>query len=133
MTNVPDSTRSRLSALDDPPLPPALWPRVAEARRRQLVRRRVALGGGIAVLCAVLVLPGRLPDPDPSPQFASGQAPVRAPAALDRATRLRILDRELQEAYRRGSGETEIAQLWEARAALLRAHAPSAPVRPARI
>lgn len=140
MANPPDSPMQRhLSTLADPPLPPALWSRVAQARRRQLVHRRFAVGGGIAVACALLLLPGLpgpgvAPVPDPASQLASAErAPARAPTHADQAARLRILDRELQEAYRRGSGEAEIAQLWEARAALLGERTPSFSVRPARI
>ena len=59
--------------------------------------------------------------------------PPRVPAASDPTARLRTLDRELQAAYLRGSGEAEIAQLWEARAALLRDRVPATPVRPVRI
>lgn len=141
MANPPDSPMQRhLSTLADPPLPPALWSRVARARRRQLVHRRIAVGGGIAVAFALLLLPGGLPGPgvapvpDPASQLASADPPpARAPSHADQAARLRILDRELQEAYRRGSGEAEIAQLWEARAALLGERTPSFPVRPVRI
>ncbi len=132
-----DRLQHHLGALPEPPLPAALWPRVARARRRQLARRRIALGGGVAALLAVLVLPGRLPGPGPlegadAAIAAAHTMPPRA-AAADPDARLRILDRELQAAYHRGSGEAEIAQLWQARAALLRERERHAPVRPVRI
>lgn len=139
-----DRLHQHLGALPEPPLPAALWPRVARARRRQLARHRIALGGGVAALFALLVVPGRLPDPgafppsDPAADAAADAAathvmPARAAVAADPDARLRILDRELQAAYHRGSDQAEIAQLWQARAALLRARNPGTPVRPVRI
>lgn len=140
ITNDEARLQRHLGALPEPPLPAALWPRVARARRRQLARRRIALGGGVAALFALLVLPGRSPDPaTPPPMDTAGVvasapgAPARPAPSLDQHARLRILDRELQAAYRRGSGQAEIAQLWQARAALLRERDPGAPVRPVRI
>lgn len=129
--------RRSLAALQDPPLPEALWPRVARARARQLARRRMALGGAAAAVFAALLAPVALLDrgavPGTSGQLAAGAEPPRAPAASDATARLRSLDRELQAAYRRGSDSAEIAQLWEARAALLRTRDPATPVRPVRI
>lgn len=140
MANIPDPLVERLAAHDDPPLPAGLWPRVARARRRQVLARRAILGGGVVALGALLLLPMRLPGPGdmpgddtPARVAATDPAPARAPAATDPAARLRILDRELQDAYRRGSDAAEIAQLWEARAALLREGAATLPVRPVRI
>lgn len=135
-----DRLHQHLGALPEPPLPAALWPRVARARRRQLARHRIALGGGVAALFALLVVPGRLPDSgpfqptDPAAAMATTHVmPARAAVAADPDARLRILDRELQAAYHRGSDQAEIAQLWQARAALLRARNPGTPVRPVRI
>lgn len=133
-----DPLRRRLEALPDPALPDALWARVAHARRRQVARRRLALGGGAAVALAVFVLPFRLPHPGEQPVTASdiastGAVPSRAPVASDPDARLRILDRELQAAYSRGSDAAEIAQLWQARDALLRETGHAMPVRPVRI
>ncbi|HEU4813861.1 MAG TPA: hypothetical protein VFS99_06510 [Xanthomonadaceae bacterium] len=135
-----DRLQHHLGALPEPPLPAALWPRVARARQRQLARRRIALGGGIAALFALLVLPGRLPGPDllrhtdAAALVASAHTmPARAPVAADPDARLRILDRELQAAYHRGSGPAEIAQLWQARAALVRERDQGTRVRPLRI
>ena len=135
-----DRLQHRLGALPEPPLPAALWPRVARARRRQLARRRIALGGGLAALFALLVLPGRLSAPGllqgtgTAPVIAAARTvPPRADDAGDPDARLRILDRELQAAYHRGSGEAEIAQLWQARAALVRARDQGAPVRAVRL
>lgn len=134
-----DLLRRHLEALPEPPLPDALWVRVTGARRRQVARRRLALGGGVAVALALLVLPLRFGTP-PGGQpgiandiAAAEAAPSRAPVASDPDTRLRILDRELQAAYRRGSAAAEIAQLWEARDALLRERGDATPVRPVRI
>src|SRR5688500_1464746 len=135
-----DRLLRHLSALPEPALPATLWTRVANARRRQLARRRIALDGGGAALFSLLVLPGRLPTPDPpqrtDPPAVAASAhtvPARAPIAADPDARLRILDRELQAAYHRGSGQAEIAQLWQARAALVRERNQGAPVRPVRI
>lgn len=137
-----DGTRLQrhLGALPEPPLPEALWPRVARARRRQLARRRAVLGGGAAALLALFVLPGvftQLDAPRPADQatmVASTDAiPARAPLVADHDARLRIIDRELQAAYHRGSGQAELAQLWQARAALLRERTPTTTVRPVRI
>lgn len=132
-----DPLRRHLGALPDPALPEALWPRVASARQRQVARRRLALGGGIAVVLAVLVLPFRLHDPGhppgPGSDLAAGATPAREPVASDPGSRLRTLDRELQAAYRRGSDAAEIAQLWQAREALLRESGQATPVRPVRI
>lgn len=140
MATPVDPLHERLAAPDDPPLPAGLWPRVAHARRRQLRIRRTVLGGGAVTLCALLLLPLHLAGPGsrpgdgaPSRTAAAGTVPVRAPATTDPAARLRILDRELQDAYRRGSDDAEIAQLWAARAALLREGAATLPVRPVRI
>ena len=73
-------------------------------------------------------------DPGIANDIAStGDMPARAPVASDPDARLRILDRELQAAYRRGSDASAIAQLWEARDALLRERATAMPVRPVRI
>ena len=137
-----DRLRRHLEALPEAPLPDALWPRVAAARRRQVARRRLVLCGGVAVALALLVLPPRLGDfglpatgdPGIANDIAStGDMPARAPVASDPDARLRILDRELQAAYRRGSDASAIAQLWEARDALLRERATAMPVRPVRI
>lgn len=133
-----DRLRRHLEALPDPALPDALWSRVARAHRQQVARRRLALGGGVAVALAVLVLPFRPPDPgDPtvsaSDVASAGTGPARAPVVADPDARLRILDRELQAAYHRGSDAAELAQLWQARDALLRETGQSMPVRPVRI
>ena len=137
-----DRLQHRLGALPEPPLPAALWPRVARARRRQLRRRRAVMGGGLVAACLALALPLRLAGPGealraPGPSIAAiDAAPAAAnatPATADQATRLRILDRELQDAYRRGSAQAEIAQLWQARDAVLRGSAPATPIRPVRI
>lgn len=140
MANMTDPLARRLATHDDPPLPAGLWPRVARARRRQRLARRAALGGGVVALCGLLLLPLRLPGPGGIPEepayprmATTDGVPARAAAATDPAVRLRILDRALQDAYRRGSEDAEIAQLWEARAALLREGAATVPVRPVRI
>lgn len=129
--------RLRLAALPDPPLPAGLWPRIAKARSRQVAGRRAALGGAVAVAFAALALPIALTvqqgAPGASVPLASPAAAHAAPADADVSARLRSIDRELQAAYRRGSGEAEIAPLWEARAALLDNRSPAAPVRPVRI
>lgn len=133
-----DRLRVALASLPDAPLPDALWPRVARARNRQLARRRLALGGAAAAVFAALVLPTGLVERDVVPgtdarmATASSTLP-RATTGFDASARLRSLDRELQAAYRRGSGTAEIAQLWEARSALLRARDTATPVRPVRI
>lgn len=132
-----DLLRRRLGALPEPALPAALWERVARARRRQVARRRLVLGGGVAAVLALLVLPLGVPEPAqrvPASDIASaGAVPSRAPVASDAGARLRTLDRELQAAYRRGSDAAEIAQLWEARDALLRESGQATLIRPVRI
>lgn len=134
-----DPLRHHLEALPEPALPDALWTRVARARRQQVARRRLALGGGVAVALALLVLPFRFPHPGDQPVTANDIAstgdavPSRAPVDSDSDARLRTLDRELQAAYRRGSDAAEIAQLWQARDALLRETGHTMPVRPVRI
>ena len=135
-----DRLQRHLGALPEPALPETLWPRVARARRRQLARRSAVLGAGAAALLALLVLPGAFlhvdaPHPaDPATALAStGAIPARAPIVADHDARLRIIDRELQDAYHRGSAQAEIAQLWQARAALLRERTPTMTVRPVRI
>lgn len=130
--------RRHLEALPEPALPDALWARVSRARRRQRARRQLVLGSGAAVALAVLVLPFQLPPPGGPPPVAdtvasTGAAPSRAPVAPEDAAGLRALDRELQAAYRRGSDAAEIAQLWQARDALLRETGRGTPVRPVRI
>lgn len=130
--------RDALAGLPDPPLPAELWPRVSRARHRQVARRRLALAGTAAVAFAALLLPAgwmeRTQAPDPVARIATAQdPPPRAAASPDTAARLRSLDRELQAAYRRGSDSAEIAQLWEARSALLRARPPAPSARPVRI
>lgn len=138
MDHDDDRLRRHLATMPEPPLPDALWARVSGARRRQLARRRLALGGGVAVAVAVLVLPFRLPQPA-GPALvahdiaATNGVQAREPAASDRRAQLRTLDRELQAAYRRGSDDPGIAQLWAARDALLREHDQPTPVRPVRI
>ena len=146
MANPTDHSDASLAGAGDsgdPPLPPGLWPRVARARRRQLRRRRAVMGGGLVAACLALALPLRLAGPGealraPGPSIAAIDAAPAAtenatPATADQATRLRILDRELQDAYRRGSAQAEIAQLWQARDAVLRGSAPATPIRPVRI
>ena len=136
---LPGALRARLGALPEPPLPPDLWPRIARARRRQVARRRLAAGGGLAVLLALAVLPLRSPEPlggqaaPSAPMAAAPGLPYPAAPAMDAGAQLRVLDRELQAAYRTGAGEAHIAQLWAAREALLRGGAHAAPVRPIRI
>lgn len=135
--------RRSLATLQDPPLPDGLWPRVARARARQLERRRLALGGAAAVAFAALALPLALVDRGVPPDAGGRQArtasaqPPRATADHDATARLRSLDRELQAAYRQGSDDAGIAQLWAARAALLRDRDRdrdrATPVRPVRI
>lgn len=51
----------------------------------------------------------------PAPQ----SRPQTGPSLPDLDTRLRTLDRDLQAAYRDGASNAEIAQLWQARRALL--------------
>jgi hypothetical protein len=118
---------------------PALWTRIAGARKRQLGQRRhVRLAGSLAAAAvfaaAVLVLPRPAvvaPDPtgdlavwlhqsqaleqewtrlEPSPEAARG---TRSP--------LRRIDAALQAAYDRGASDEELAPLWEARSKALRA------------
>ena len=140
-SDQPDRGRLQrhLATLPEPPLPEALWGRVAHARRRQVARRRLAIGGGVAVALALAVLPAQLPGPAVTADeqaaiaVAAHAPPPRVAAGSDPAARLRTLDRELQAAYHRGSDEAEIAQLWEARAALLGDRVPATPVRPVRI
>ena len=124
MANPTDHSDASLAGAGDsgdPPLPPGLWPRVARARRRQPLR---LAGPGEAL---------RAPGPSIAAIDAAPAAANATPATADQATRLRILDRELQDAYRRGSAQAEIAQLWQARDAVLRGSAPATPIRPVRI
>ena len=133
---APDPLQRHLAMLPDPELPADLWPRIDHARRRRLDRQRLATGVVVVALLAVAVAP-RLPlvdvvpapaivavdarDRQPAPADATRRA--AAPAAVHRAStrdvRLRALDRALQAAYREGSSDAEIAQLWQARRALL--------------
>lgn len=130
--------RRALAALPDPPLPATLWPRLVRARTRQVAGRRLALGGGLAAVLALLALPAGWLDPAAmrAPQAPLAAIGADAPATVDAGTaaRLRTLDRELQAAYRRGSGQAELAPLWEARAALVHGRPPATTTtRPIRI
>ena len=138
MAHAPESPlRRALAALPDAPLPPDLWPRVARARARQLARRRLATGGVATAVFAALLLPVALVDrgtvPDPAARLSETGAAASRALTPDAAARLRSLDRDLQAAYQRGSDDPEIAQLWEARAALLRGRDATASARPVRI
>lgn len=136
MANSPDNLQQRLGALPEPPLPGDLWPRVARARQRQLANRRAALGGGAALLVALLVVPFQFRGDGDQPGPAV-DGPVTAVAdalpATDPNAQLRILDRELQAAYQAGAGSDQIDALWQARADLEDAHPTDLAVRPVRI
>jgi len=144
MANSPDNLQQRLGALPEPPLPADLWPRVARARQRQLANRRAALGGGAALLVALLVVPFQfrgdagLPGRDSAAiavadPVSANAGQVRDFAAADPNAQLRILDRELQAAYQDGAGTAQIEALWQARADLEAAHPTDLAVRPVRI
>lgn len=132
---APDPLLRHLAMSPEPELPPGLWTRIDHARRRR--RNRQALGTAVVAvaLLAVSLVP-RLPMDGavPGPAVVAVESGNRQPAAGDagarvtattvprhsaRDVRLRALDRALQAAYREGSSEAEIAQLWQARRALL--------------
>lgn len=135
-----DDLRDRLAALPEPPLPPGLLERTVRARQRQRAMRRAAVAGaGTTVLVAIVAvsLPMRLQAPAPAP-VVDAPPPIAAATSTattrpERNAQLRILDREIQAAYRRGSGEAELAQLWKARAELEGGREAAASVRPFRI
>lgn len=117
----------------------ALWTRIAEARRRQLGRRRFARVGGslaAAVLfaAAIVILPRPAPvAPDPATDLTAWLHQSQAleqewsrlepspEAARGLRSPLRRIDAALQAAYDRGASDEELAPLWEARSKALRA------------
>jgi len=110
----------------------SLWARVARARRRQVMRRRL-VGSAAAVAAVATITVAMLPAPsgpggavdrgaqaesrmleDEWRRLASGTAP--APDAA----RVRALDAALQSAYDRGAREDETTALWQQRNHALR-------------
>jgi hypothetical protein len=126
-----ESIRTRLAALPEPELPPALWPRLHLARVRQHERRRGIIAGSLAVL-ALIALPvvyTRIVSPStPMPDLVT--ITPRAPLHEEP---LRVLDRELQLAYQRGASEQELQWLWQRRQALARTGTTTAPPYPIEI
>lgn len=120
-----DSIRQAQTGTQDeaalPPLPGALWPRLAAAQRR----RRILLQYGLrtAGLATVLVLvagvallvdpPGREADPE-----LPGEILTDAAATVPVHAQIAAVDQALDTAYHRGAGEDELAPLWRLRAAL---------------
>ncbi|PZQ14782.1 MAG: hypothetical protein DI564_09775 [Rhodanobacter denitrificans] len=118
---------------------PALWSRIADARRRQLGRRRFARAGGslaAAVLfaAAIVILPRPAPvAPDSATDLSAWLQQSQAleqewsrlesssEAARGLRSPLRRIDAALQAAYDRGASDEELAPLWEARSKALRA------------
>ena len=125
---TPESVQARLAALPEPPLPPALWPRLHLARVRQRERRRRIIAGSMAVL-ALVALPfvyTRLV----VPPAASPDTFAAAPRAPLHEEPLRVVDRELQRAYERGASEQELQQLWQRRQAIARSGSASVVPQP---
>lgn len=122
----PDPLRRHFEALPEPPLPEPLWARLDRARGRR-VQARVAAGGlAVGAIAVLALLPLRAPPPAPA---GSTPVVVREAPAPSLETELRVLDRELQDAYNRNSSEAEIARLWQARHALLASRGGSRPAR----
>lgn len=113
---------------------PALWPRIAAARRRQVRARRWRLAGAAAAAAfgAALVLALPRPATVSDSPLAAGQRESQAlesewrslsatrEAARDGTTRLRMIDASLQSAYDRDAPATELTELWQRRNAALR-------------
>lgn len=128
-----------LASLPAPTLPAALWPRVhaERARRRATRRRHVAIA--IAAALVLAVLPLRLlrheavtaPTGTAGVDAATPLLPDPATAALQ--AQIRALDRELQAGYARGADEAELAPLWQARRAALKAPRRDEQISPLRI
>lgn len=137
-----DRLKQHFQALPEPDLPDGLWARLDGVRQQRLHRRRLGMGVGATAaiaLAALLIMPMHGPSPDAPSPLATAPAEVSTTAqpqsiaiqtnTRDQATdqpdnrhtvaRLRQLDRHLQAAYRRGSSDAEIAQLWRTRQALL--------------
>lgn len=148
-TMNPDPLRQHLQALPEPELSETLWPRLDGARQRRLDRQRRGAGALAIVLVALAVVPllqidlaapnsaaanstaavVAVPRPEPTDIVAAGSDIADA----DIAARLRALDRDLQAAYREGSSDAEIAQLWQARRALLAGNGHASVANPIRI
>lgn len=126
-----DALHAYLAALPEAPPSPALWTRLAQARQRQLRRRR-GVAVGLATGCLALGVVGlfQLPRqvaPASPPPAAIDHAPATSPAPLQSAgsDAVRALDRELQLAYARNASDAELGALWDLRRNLLASHSPT--------
>lgn len=126
-----DALHAYLAALPEAPPSPALWTRLAQARQRQLRRRR-GVAVGLATGCLALGVVGlfQLPRqvaPASPPPTAIDHAPATSPAPLQSAgsDAVRALDRELQLAYARNASDAELGALWDLRRNLLASHSPT--------
>jgi len=130
-----DALHAYLTALPEAPPSPALWTRLAQARQRQLRRRRgVALGLATGCLALGVVglfqLPRQVAPASTPPQLSRAAidlAPATSPAPLQSAgsDAVRALDRELQLAYARNASDAELGALWDLRRNLLASHSPA--------
>ena len=128
MSEHHNPVREKLAALPEAPLPDALWRRMETGRKRQMRRRRQALGLVTLAVVGLIAIPTFAPlltgadamreTAVVSPLPDNGDDQVRA--------ELRALDQALQAAYDRGATDAEIAPMWVTRAALL-AGMPSPP------
>ena len=128
----PPPWRQHLLALPDVEPTPALWSRLAAARRAAARRRRQPLRLGLAAalaLVAVLALLGRETTPV-APQ-AAAPAPLAAAAVADAG--LRRLDDQIALAYAQGAADEELAVLWQTRAQLIESLQGPAPAVLARL
>jgi hypothetical protein len=108
-----------LRAIEDPPVPEAVWTRLDARRRTVFARRRQLAGAALLALVAgglTALLPRPGADVRPDDRIVeAGAAGLPEPIVLQ----VRAIDRELQAAYQSGADAGEIARLWRARVALL--------------
>lgn len=134
----PPRWRQRLLALPEVEPPPALWTRIAAARRETLRRRRQPLWLGLAAALGLVALLGFLlvgrDAPSVAPQASTPARPA-APAALAQVADpgLRRLDDQIALAYAHGAADEELAVLWQTRAQLIESLQGPAPAVLARL
>ena len=126
-----DPLHTRFESLPHPPLPPELWPRLAQRRQRQLATRRAGTALALALLVVGplgLMWRAQQAPSWPSTLPAAGVTGMAAQGA--ESNTVSVIDHALQNAYARGASDEEIAPLWEARRRLAGNHHASAPTDP---
>ena len=133
----PPLWRQQLLALPEVDPPPALWPRIAAARRAATRRRRQPLWLGLAAALALVAVLGMVSSArDTAPLAPQAAVPAPAPALAPAAATdpgLRRLDDQIALAYAQGAADEELAVLWQTRAQLIESLQGPAPVVLARL